>query len=143
MKAIATATSSRPTNGRMSHMPWVAKATPKKNDRPTMDAKTVASWAGLAEQLRLTVQQIGGAGISVTALWSSGTAMPPTRRCAVHGPCGLPRAQNRRIIGGGKKRHQQTRGYATVSKPAARRTPAFSAQQRNACSTPPANDQER
>jgi len=32
-----------------------------------MDAKTVANWAGLAEQLRLTIQQVGGAGISMTA----------------------------------------------------------------------------
>src|SRR6266850_2286898 len=63
MNAIATATSSRPTNGRMSHIPCVANATPNTKDSPTIDAKTAANCAGLAEQLRLTVQQVGSAGI--------------------------------------------------------------------------------
>src|SRR5882672_7567472 len=63
MNAIATAINSRPTNGRMSHIPCVAKARPKTKDRPTIDAKTAANCAGLAEQLRLTVQQVGSAGI--------------------------------------------------------------------------------
>src|SRR5215831_17741948 len=67
MKAIATATISKPAKGRMSHSPCAAKRIPNTNDSPTIDANTAANWAGLAEQLRLMIQQVGSAGISMTA----------------------------------------------------------------------------
>src|SRR5512137_995901 len=49
-----------PTKGSTSHRPCAANTAPKANDTATTDAKTHATCAGLAEQLRLIIQQLAG-----------------------------------------------------------------------------------